>query len=331
MKVKLMVTMLVLAGTNGAMAKNKVIYGEDNRVNASESTNELYKKLAQSTAAMIPNEAVTPVMEGVLSKINGATLKESQRLCEGERFEGQQTAGMCSGFLVGPNLLVTAGHCMPSTEDANGNLVSSSCQGNKWVFDYRQDLLGDDTKEVFVNSSNVYSCKRVLGQKLSRTSMNDYAIIELDREVTGREPLKYRTEGKIADGTELVVIGHPSGLPTIIADGAQVRTNDNPFFFQANLDTFGGNSGSAVFDAETGVVEGILVRGEKDYKYDEVNNCYRVFQCENDKCRGEDVTRITMIPQLAPGQQPEEPAEPETPSFPFPFPYIFATPNAVVQ
>ena len=31
----------------------------------------------------------------------------------------------------------------------------------------------------------------------------------------------------------------------------------NKYYFQSNLDTFGGNSGSAVFDTATGVVEGM--------------------------------------------------------------------------
>ena len=46
--------------------------------------------------------------------------------------------------------------------------------------------------------------------------------------------------------TPLVVIGHPSGLPTKIADGAWVRNNESEYYFVTNLDTFGGNSGSAV-------------------------------------------------------------------------------------
>jgi len=40
----------------------------------------------------------------------------------------------------------------------------------------------------------------------------------------------------------------------------------NPIFFDANLDTFGGNSGSPVFDARTNAVVGILVRGADDYR-----------------------------------------------------------------
>ena len=99
-------------------------------------------------------------------------------------------------------------------------------------------------------------------------------------------------------GTELVVIGHPTGLPTKIAGGAWVRQNTNNVYFQSNLDTFGGNSGSAVFDAETGTVEGILVRGETDYVYDSSRGCRVPKQCSNEGCRGEDVTRITNIKEL---------------------------------
>ncbi len=70
----------------------------------------------------------------------------------------------------------------------------------------------------------------------------------------------------------LVVIGRPSGLPTKVADGAQVRSV-NDVFLVANLDTYGGNSGSAVFNAVTGVVEGILVRGDTDYVYNAQLGC----------------------------------------------------------
>ena len=87
--------------------------------------------------------------------------------------------------------------------------------------------------------------------------MDDFALIQLDRKVTDRRILDYRRKGRISKGENLVVIGHPSGLPTKIADGAYVKSLKNKFF-RANLDTYGGNSGSAVFNANTGVVEGIV-------------------------------------------------------------------------
>lgn len=305
---KLITSLAMLAAVN-ASANNKVIYGDDDRVHMSDSEKSLFKELARSTAGMIPNRKLESRYDGILTLIKGETLQELANICEDEMFSQVMTAANCSGFLVGKNQLVTAGHCITSERD---------CAGNKWVFDFRQDLLTDGDKELFVNSDNVYGCKKIISRSLSRNSQNDYALIELDREVTDREPLKFRTEGRIETNDPLVVIGHPSGLPTIIAGGANVRTNVSDFFFQANLDTFGGNSGSAVFNAKTQVVEGILVRGETDYKFDPESGCKRVFQCDNDKCRGEDVTRITVIPELAPGMTPEEPVVEEE-EFDFPF------------
>lgn len=69
-------------------------------------------------------------------------------------------------------------------------------------------------------------------------------------------------------------------------------------FFSANLDTFQGNSGSAVFNAETGMIEGILVRGEEDFIPNQAEMCIEANKCANDKCRGEDVTRLTAIPEV---------------------------------
>ena len=93
----------------------------------------------------------------------------------------------------------------------------------------------------------------------------------------------------------MVVIGYPSGLPTKIADQAQVRTNKHRNFFVANLDTFGGNSGSPVINKSSGLVEGILVRGESDYKYNRVRGRFENNVCVDSGCRGEDVTKISSI------------------------------------
>jgi V8-like Glu-specific endopeptidase len=193
---------------------------------------------------------------------------------------------MCSGFLVGDKYLVTAGHCITSEAD---------CRSNKWVFDYKVDSA--DQLNVSVPSTSVYSCKRIISRSLDQASQDDYAFIELDRAVTDRAPLSFRKEGKISQGEEILVIGHPTGLPTKITDGANVRSLRGKYFV-ANLDTYGGNSGSAVFNARTGVVEGILVRGENDYNYDSSRGCRVSNLCPDNGCRGEDVTFITNIKEL---------------------------------
>lgn len=99
-------------------------------------------------------------------------------------------------------------------------------------------------------------------------------------------------------GEGLFVVGHPSGLPTKVAGGTEVVGNDEDNFFTALLDTFGGNSGSAVFNSETLEVEGILVRGARDYVYDSEASCYRVNHCEGQSplgCDGESVSRMSSV------------------------------------
>ena len=67
-------------------------------------------------------------------------------------------------------------------------------------------------------------------------------------------------------------------------------------FFNANLDTYGGNSGSAVFNASTGEVEGILVRGATDYVRN--GSCQVSNRIGNNSGSGESVTKITNIKEL---------------------------------
>lgn len=270
-----------------AMANNeKVVYGNDDRKDLFESSNTLHKQLANSTAAMIDANALE--LEADDTYLIKAGTLEQDGVCSDARFAKQTTAAMCSGFLVGDQYLVTAGHCIQTPND---------CRTYSWVFDYSNP--NSEKTSYSVAKKDVYKCSSIVARKLDRSTNDDYALIKLDRKVEGRSPLKFRASGKIASNASLVVIGHPSGLPTKIADGAAVRSNSNKYYFVANLDTFGGNSGSAVFDTNTGTIEGILVRGERDYEQDSIMNCMRPKLCKDTECRGEDVTRITNIKELS--------------------------------
>lgn len=267
----------------------KVIYGEDSRVDLGEVQDGLFYDLAKSTAAMVPRQSIQE--RGSFATITGSLLAD-RGVCRDERFADQVTAAQCSGFLVAPDLLVTAGHCITGQR---------ACDSHQWVFDFSIDVgshyqLG--STEFEVDTRNVYACTEIIEQLVDRSTGDDYALIRLDREVEDRLPLEFRRSGEIVDRTSLVVIGHPTGLPTKVASDSWVRDNRDQAFFVANLDTFGGNSGSAVFDAYNGVVEGILVRGEQDYVFDHEQNCRRPKRCELNGCRGEDVARITRIPNL---------------------------------
>lgn len=252
----------------------KVIYGDDNRLDLYDVKEASTLALADSTVALMDASRLVPQKDGSFG-INAQTLRDYFQVCSEERFSEQPTAASCSGSLVGPDLVLTAGHCISQYE----------CADTRFVFGYALRKLGDvaDTAPA----SEVYSCAKVLISK--ETAGADFAVVRLDRPVTGHLPLAINRGAVPAVGTEVGVIGHPSGLPVKAAFGAQVR-HDDAGFFVTNLDTYGGNSGSAVFNAKTGLIEGVLVRGETDFELN--GSCYVSKRCPADGCRGEDVTHI---------------------------------------
>jgi len=282
---KLILSTLVLALSTSVIANTKstkVIYGDDNRVDVYASNNNDFVELSKSTAAMIANNKLTKTSNGF--KIEAGTL-EARGICKSERFSQQPSAANCSGFLVGDKYLVTAGHCIKSQRD---------CNASSWVFNFKMNNATEANMEVA--TSDVYKCKKIISQSLDNRTKDDYALIELDR-VADRAPLKFRRSGKIKKGTELVVIGHPSGIPTKISDGATVRSiHRSKVYFYSNLDTYGGNSGSAVFNVATGEVEGILVRGATDYVRS--GSCKVSNRISDRSGTGEGVTIITNIKKL---------------------------------
>ena len=280
----LSLTFLTLTAFAGTKVIPKVIYGQDDRMDIYESSDNMMKDIALSTAVQIMNRNLVETSPGLYA-VKSETLAESG-MCKSERFSNQMAAGNCSGFLVAGDKLVTAGHCVSN---------ESECGEHYWVFDF-SNKDREETSFNF-NKSQVYRCSKIIERKKESGSNADYAVLKLERVVVGRTPLKYRTQGKPADDAVLTVIGHPTGLPTKITAAADMRNNSNPIYFVTNADTYGGNSGSAVVDSRTGIVEGILVRGDQDYTRGDEGCLTSVYRPQNEG-RGEDVTRITIISHL---------------------------------
>lgn len=277
-----------------------LIYGNDDRVEVDFYKDNSFIEKAQSIAIRISKRKLSEDRNDPSKIIFPFTTleKSNPSLCKDERFIEQYSIGTCSGFLVGPKTLVTAGHCMVNEDE---------CKNNRWVFGFKYD-----SKDFNVNQ--VYSCKSITSQRYKYTEkeVSDYAVIELDREVVGYKPLKLRKFGRVLLKTPLVVIGHPMGLPMKATDGAVVsRMNDiereNPIksfflrshYFTANLDSYGGNSGSPVFNARNGEVEGILVQGADDFVYDHERECMRSRKLSNHHLETyEKVMRINKVPGL---------------------------------
>lgn len=281
---------LISAAINVHAVAPDVIYGEDNRVDTVESRSSFHKQLAQGTAAQILRADI-PFMRGGKATLEGQDLndfinmKYGPDLCDGERYKRQIAVANCSGFLVAPDILVSAGHCFQANE----------CETHDWVFNYKIAKAGDQS--VTINEEDVYSCDHVISAKSPGLGGGqDYAVIKLMKKVEGVKPLKV-ARSTPGVGTPLVLIGHPSGLPQKIADGATVKQKISTGF-RANVDAFGGNSGSAVFNERTGEVVGILVNGEEDYSLDSARGCMKPAYLSQDK-GGEGVSGVEQfLPHL---------------------------------
>jgi V8-like Glu-specific endopeptidase len=278
----------------------KVIYGDDDRLDVYEVNDDKMLEAANATAAMIDTKSIEASKnsssrfpwpwprtgsrkENEIVKLIGPTL-EGYGVCKAERFSQQQVVASCSGFLVGPDTLVTAGHCIKSDAD---------CKKYSWVFGFR---MKSESESQPIFAKQVYACKKIMGRDLNSSTRMDFAVIQLEKKVSGVRPLVIAKESAVV-GDGLTVLGHPTGLPLKISGGAQVRA-DKGSFLVANLDTYGGNSGSAVINTNTYEVEGILVRGQRDYVTDSNAGCAVSNRLDNDFADAEEVSKISQIKKV---------------------------------
>jgi hypothetical protein len=275
---------LLPAAPASAQLSGQVVYGSDDRIDIYQTDDAKLKALADSTVALFQGSGVK--LDGGSAVLATQPYGEEMGLCKEEPFYEQVTGAFCSGSLVAPDIIMTAGHCVPTPEE---------CANIKFVFGFAVKEKGK--MPTTVPAVDVYGCKELIGREQINDGA-DWALVRLDHKVTGHKPLRLNRSGVIKAGAPVLVIGHPAGLPTKIAGGANVRDSSKPGFFVANLDTYGGNSGSAVFNAQTGLVEGILVRGEQDYTYK--GSCRVSNVCPSDGCRGEDVTKIANVSDKIP-------------------------------
>jgi V8-like Glu-specific endopeptidase len=71
-----------------------------------------------------------------------------------------------------------------------------------------------------------------------------------------------------SDSTQVYTFGHGLGLPLKFSFDAQIwnsKDEDTPYLYYSELDMFGGNSGSPVFNAKTNQLIGIFIAGAEDF------------------------------------------------------------------
>lgn len=266
-----------------ATAESPVVYGDDNREDVYAHPDSSWRQVAMDSIVTLMSPEVMDMSDSNDVQFSSETLAGRLGLCSGERFGDQPVAGHCSGTLIDDDLVLTAGHCIETDAD---------CRNTRVVFNYYYASQG---RLQTVTSDDVYSCshRRAFALEDNRGRSLDYAIMQLDRPVVGHSPARVNADTRgIVEGLAVTVIGSGSGLPQKIDTGGSVRNSRASArdFFVTNLDTFGGNSGSGVFDTQGGALVGILVSGDTDYV--QQGGCTVVNDCSSDGCGGENVTYV---------------------------------------
>ena len=234
--------------------EQSVVYGDDDRLDVYAHPDEAWKSLArQSIAAMVYSQQVDLSDPNHVS-IQANTLAETRGLCPDQRFRDHPAGAHCSATLVDRDLMLTAGHCIDAP----------SCADEVFLFDYFYEAEG---QLAHMTADSVYRCREVVARHFTLGGI-DMAVVRLDRPVTpDRRPARLRRlDTPLEEGTEVVLMGFPSGIPLKIAGGGRVVDNRavERDFFETTVDAFGGNSGSGIFNAQQELV-GILARGKADY------------------------------------------------------------------
>ena len=111
--------------------QQKAIYGVDDRLDIVNVGDADIQHAADSVAALFHAPDVTSNHDGT-SSLRVLPFGSVFHLCQSERYQTQPVGAFCTGFLVGPDLIATAGHCAKAID----------VRDRRCVFGYR--MLDDD-------------------------------------------------------------------------------------------------------------------------------------------------------------------------------------------
>lgn len=259
-----------------ALNVQAAIFGADDRTDITPRSSSYQK--SRATAIAVLSSLVEKSAPGFVQLFTEPQLGP---LCADQKFKTDVTLPWaCTGFLVAPDLLVTAGHCMVNTGESK-NETELYCKAFSWLFDYNRTNTGPIDHQK-IPEQNLYRCKKVIyAIRDEEMPYHDFALVQLDRAAENRKPLVMK-KGLPQAGEFLTMIGYPFGMPAKQAAFGQILLNDiKRESYITNLDAFEGNSGSPVFNSNNEVV-GMLIGGTPITAefFDKNQACWRLNACD---------------------------------------------------
>ena len=253
------------------------IFGEDSRVDTWRSTPQ-FQELGRSVPALIQKYNIQQVGSNQF-RLKGTPLKDLN-FCSDENFAQESIVANCSASLIAPDKILTAAHCFSDS--------SHPCSSYNIVFDYQNEGRG----EMLLSNEQIYQCKQILYYRFDDFFGVDLAVIELDRPVIDRKPIKLSLN--LSYGQELSMIGYSLGISQkVVEDGQVTSISAQDSSFRHTLDSFSVNSGGPIFNKD-GQQVGVLVRGTgANYQEDPQSGCNRWYQGnDRDFAEGNDLKTL---------------------------------------
>lgn len=239
-----------------------IFFGADNLLSYSQLPPDL-KATAQSVAMMVPKNFVGPVKADGTRDLDLRTIGEVWVLRPDQRFANEPAFFVgCTGFLVGDDQMMTAGHCVLNHGLAE-NEPSSYCEAFIWLFGFHAGPDGS-VQSKNIPADRFHECTGVI--KAAHDSQTDEAgkVLALNTDLAlvrlatkpnrPKLPLQVRA-GRM--GERLRMLGHGLGGPLLGSSGRVFSLEST--YWRTSLDVFGGHSGSPVL-SDQGLVVGVLVR-----------------------------------------------------------------------
>ena len=240
--------------------------------------NEILRNVV-SVGIVVERSKLHAVTDSIFQLDIGNTLGTRYNLCPGEAFRDQPVVGLGTAFIIGDQVMVTAGH-----------VFTGPIENYVIIFDFELSNKAGGYNPL-VGIDRIYYPSRVVND----VEELDLKVFSVSRKLE-RPALKISSALNLKIDEDVYMIGYPYGLPQKIALNAGIIKNNHPNYFYTSLDAFQGNSGSPVFSLSTNEVIGVLVSGEVDYKSN--GTCNVANQCGAPYCDGEKVMKITSLMRM---------------------------------